>query len=169
MDCGSEVNFLSTTLIDQLKLTCHVLAKPLHIRLAVHRSQSKTNADVTVDFGYQNVSESRCFNIANLDTYDVILGTPFLWQHQVWLGFNPSSVIIGSDTSLEMRGEEVNVVNSAVADIFEDDLQQLRESLKNEAMDLCPNTSKVALPPFHAINHVIPLIDENKIYKYHPV
>lgn len=106
MDCGSEANFLSTTLIDQLKLTCHILAKPLNIQLAVHGSRSKTNANVTVDFSYQNVSESQCFNIANLDAYDVILGTPFLWQHQVWLGFNPSSVIIGSDTALEMRGKE---------------------------------------------------------------
>lgn len=125
MDCGSEANFLSTTLIDQLQLVHHVLAKPLNIRLAVHGSQSKTNADVLVDFGYQNISESRHFDIANLDAYNMILGTPSLWRHKIWLGFNPSSVVVGSDVSLEMRGDEVNVINSAAADIFEEDLQQL--------------------------------------------
>ena len=40
--------------------------------------------------------------------------------------------------------------------------------LAKEARDLCPDTSKAALPPFRVVNHVIPLIDENKVYKYRP-
>jgi hypothetical protein len=168
MDCGSEADFLSTSVIDQLRIPRSVLAKPLNIRLAVHGSCSKTNADVTVQFKYQDIDESRKFDVANLDAYDVILGTPFLFQHSVMVGFNPSRVIVGSNDSLEMRGTEVTTVTSAAADIFEDDLQKVREMLAAEAMDLCPDTSKTALPPFRAVNHVIPLIDESKIYKYRP-
>ena len=67
-----------------------------------------------------------------------------------------------------MRGEEVDSISSAAADIVEDDLQKLRDKLAAEAQDLCPDTSKVALPPFRAINHVIPLIDVDKVYCYQP-
>jgi hypothetical protein len=40
--------------------------------------------------------------------------------------------------------------------------------LKAEASDLCPDTDKSELPPLRAINHTIPLIDENKIYSWRP-
>ncbi|KAF8702927.1 hypothetical protein AX14_014296 [Amanita brunnescens Koide BX004] len=114
------------------------------------------NVDVNVKFNYQNIDELRRFDIANLDAYDIILGTPFLYQHQVMLGFNPSRVVIGSDVSLEMHGVEVSTITSAAADIFEDDLLKVRDMLAKEARDLCPDTSKAALPPFRAVNHVIP-------------
>ena len=106
--------------------------------------------------------------MANLDNYDVILGTPFLYQHQVLVGFNPTRVVIGSAESREMRGDEVNVVSSAAADVVEEDLQKIRVMLKAEAQDLCPDTSKTALPPFRTVNHTIPLIDEDKVYRYRP-
>jgi hypothetical protein len=168
MDCGSEADFLSTTVIDQLRIPRSILAKPLNIQLAVHGSHSKTNVDVTVQFKYQDIDKSRRFDVANLDAYDMILGTPFLFQHSVMVGFNPSCVIIGSNTSLMMCGDEVTTVTSAAADLFEDDLEKVRATLTEEAKDLCPNTSKTALPPFCAVNHVIPLMDKNMVYKYRP-
>ena len=168
MDYGSEADFLSTTIIDQLRIPRTMLAKPLSIHLAVHGSQSKTNVDANVKFNYQNIDELQRFDIAKLDVYDVILGTPFLYQHQVMLGFNPSQVVIGSDVSLEMHGVEVSTITSATADIFEDDLLKVRDMLAKEARDLCLDMSKAALPPFRAVNHIIPLIDENKVYKYRP-
>ena len=32
----------------------------------------------------------RHFDIVNLNNYNAILGTPFLYQYQVVIGFNPS-------------------------------------------------------------------------------
>jgi hypothetical protein len=163
VDCGSEADFVSTTVVDQLRLKRDILAKPLNIRLAVHGSRSKTNASTTVNFQYQEIDEQHRFDVANLDNYDVILGTPFLYQHQVVVGFNPTRVVIGSAEAREMRGEEVEVVSSAAADVVEEDLQKIRTMLKEEAQDLCPDTSTTALPPFRAINYTIPLVDEEKV------
>ncbi|KIL57129.1 hypothetical protein M378DRAFT_39904, partial [Amanita muscaria Koide BX008] len=142
LDCGSEADFISTTIVDQLKLRRDVLAKQLNIRLAVHGSRSKTNASATVNFQYQGINEERRFDVSNLDNNDVILGTPFWYQHQILGGFNPTRVIVGSNVSLPMEGEEVNVVTSAAADVFEDDLEKIRQMLKTEGADLCPDTAK---------------------------
>ena len=37
-----------------------------------------------------------------------------------------------------------------------------------EAQPLCSQAGATALPPFRAINHSIPLIDETKIYPWRP-
>jgi hypothetical protein len=98
----------------------------------------------------------------NLDNYDMILGTPFLYQHQVAIGFNPSRVLVGSSEPMEMKGPEVVTLNSAAMDVVNEGLKDLRRQLKEEAEDLCPDTSKTALPPLREVNHIIPIIDEGK-------
>ena len=84
------VDFLSTTVVDQLQLPRVTYEKPLSVQLAVHGTQSKINCGTTVNFQYQTINCDQRFDITNLDNYDVILGTPFLYQHQVVVGFNPS-------------------------------------------------------------------------------
>ncbi|KAI0069499.1 hypothetical protein K474DRAFT_1568116, partial [Panus rudis PR-1116 ss-1] len=73
VDSGSMADFVSTTLVDQLKLKTDVLAKPLPLQLAVHGSRLKVNHSVTVNFRYQDISGQRRFDVANLDNYDMIL------------------------------------------------------------------------------------------------
>src|SRR6202000_2179020 len=77
-------------------------------------------------------------------------------------------VVVGSDSLLEMRGAEISTIRSAAADVFEQDLSKIREMLKAEAADLCPNPAETDLPPFRALNHTIPLKDELKIYQWRP-
>ena len=166
LDSGSMADFLSTTVADQLKLERETYQKPLSVQLAVHGSRSKINCGTTVQFQYQSISCQRRFDIANLDNYDAILGTPFLYQHQVAIGFNPSRVVVGSSEPLEMKGPEVTTINSAATDILNKGLNELRQQLKEEAEDLCPDTSKTALPPLRAVNHMIPIIDETKVYRF---
>ena len=168
LDTGSMADFLSTTVVDQLRLPRVTYEKPLGIQLAVHGSRSKINCGTTVRFQYQSVNCDRTFNIVNLDNYDAILGTPFLYQHQVAIGFNPSRMIIGSSEPLEMKGPEVTTISSASADLLNKGLDDLREQLRSEAQDLCPHTSKTTLPPLRAVNHSIPLIDEKKVYQFRP-
>ena len=168
LDTGSMVDFLSTTIVDQLKLPKEVYEKPLTVQLAVHGSQLKINCGTTVRFQYQTINCNRRFDIANLDNYDAILGTPFLYQHQVAIGFNPSRVIVGSSKLLEMKGPEVATMTSAAADLLNKGLDELQKELKQEAEDLCPDTSKTALPPMRVVNHMIPLIDEKQIYQFRP-
>ncbi|KAI0045056.1 hypothetical protein FA95DRAFT_1496070, partial [Auriscalpium vulgare] len=168
LDTGSMADFVSTTLVDQLRLKTEVLVKPLPVQLAVHGSRSKITRSTTVQFAYQDIDCARRFDIVNLDNYDMILGTPFIFQHRVLLGLNPTRVVIGSAEPLKIEGIDVTVISSAAADIAEDALDTLRAKLTREAEDLCADTERTALPPLREINHEIPLIDENKVYQWRP-
>jgi Holliday junction resolvase RusA-like endonuclease len=168
LDTRSMADFLSTTVADQLQLTRETYEKPIAVQLAVHGSRSKINCGTTVKFQYQTINCDRRFNIANIDNYDAILGTPFLYQHQVAIGFNPSRVIVGSSDPLELRGPDVSTITSATADLLNQGLDEIRKELRQEAEDLCPDTSMTALPPLRAVNHTIPLKDEKKIYRFRP-
>ena len=168
LDTGSMADFLSTTLVDQLDLRKEYYSKPLSVQLAVHGSRPKINCGVRVNFQYQNISCERRFDVANLDNYDAILGTPFLFQHKVAVGINPPCVVVGSDTPVKLEGPDVITINSAAADLTEDELGQLRNELRREAEDLCTDTSRTSLPPLRAVNHTIPLIDEHKVYRFRP-
>ena len=64
------------------------------------------NTRASVELEYQEIKEARTFDIININNYDLILGTPFMYQHQVCLGFNPARVVVGSDTAL--------VINSGI-------------------------------------------------------
>ena len=168
LDTGSMADFLSTTVTDQLNLRKEYYSKPLSVQLAVHGSRSKINCGTRVNFRYQNIDCERRFDIMNLDNYNAILGTPFLFQHKVAIGLNPSCVVIGSDKPLELNGPEMITVTSAATDLFNDELDGLRAELRKEAEDLCTDPSKTALPPLRAVNHTIPLIDRNKVYRFRP-
>ena len=67
-----------------------------------------------------------------------------------------------------MKGLEVTTIASAAVDLLNKGLDDLRKELRKEAKDLCPDTSKTALPPMRMVNHTIPLMDEKKIYHFRP-
>ena len=81
LDTRSMVDFISTTVVEQLKLPKEVYEKSLAIQLTVHGSRSKINCGTTVWFQYQTVDCDRRFDIANLENYDAILETLLLYQH----------------------------------------------------------------------------------------
>ncbi|KAJ3474054.1 hypothetical protein NLI96_g12674 [Meripilus lineatus] len=168
LDSGSMADFVSTTIVDQLKLDKEILAKQLPVQLAVHGSRTKINSCTTVEFEYQGIKGPRRFDIANLDTYDVILGTPFFFQHKVAIGFNPSRIVVGCVEPEPIKGVETAIITSMAMDILEDELEKLRNQLRKEAEDLCTDAERTELPPLWAVNHRIPLIDERKIYPYRP-
>ena len=168
LDTGSMADFLSTTVANQLQLTRTTYEKLLPVQLVVHGSRSKINCGTTIRFQYQTIDCNRRFDLVNLDNYNAILGTPFLYQHQVAIGFNPSCVVVGSNEPLKMKGPEITMITLAAADLLDKGLNDIRRELRQEAEDLCPETSKTALPPMRAVNHSIPLIDEKKIYRFRP-
>ena len=55
LDTGSMADFLSTTVVDQLKLPRETYEKLLSVQLAVHGSRSKINCGTTVRFQYQTI------------------------------------------------------------------------------------------------------------------
>lgn len=97
-------NFLSTTLTDQLQVRTDVLASAIPLNMAVQGSRSKINRTVVVDLKYQSVACKCQFNLVNLENYDIILGTLFLFQHCAVIGLNPSRVSIGSERDEHSSG-----------------------------------------------------------------
>ena len=164
LNTGLMADFLSTTVMDQLNLQSERYAKPLPVQLTVHGSRSKINCGVKVTFQYQKIDCKRRFDVANLDNYDAILGTPFLFQHKIAIGLNPPCVIVGSTEPVKIEGPDVVRIKSAGASLLEDELTKLRSQLKKEAEDLCADPSKMTLPLFRVVNHTIPLMDEQKVH-----
>ncbi|KAF9507805.1 hypothetical protein BS47DRAFT_1377843 [Hydnum rufescens UP504] len=145
IDTGSLVDFISTTCADQLKL-------PVENLLAVTGSQSLIHHETRVLLELQ-------------DSYDIVLGTPFLYQHSVTLGSNPSHFVIGNTDPLPLRGQDISVIPSCRATIIKENIETLQQQLRTECADLCKAVEETPLPPLHNINHSIPLIDETKVYK----
>ena len=81
IDSGSLVDFMSTKFADQISVRKIALAKLLLIQLAVQGSKSKVNYCTNVRIQYREINSIQHFDIMNLDNYDIILGTLFLFQH----------------------------------------------------------------------------------------
>jgi hypothetical protein len=79
LDTGSMMDFISTKVVDQLKIKTEILVKPVPLYMAVSGSRSIVNRSATVDFTYQGINGRRSFDVCNLDAYDIVLGTPFLF------------------------------------------------------------------------------------------
>ena len=68
--------------------------------------------------------------------------------------------------ALPIRGVDVAKIAARAVDILEGELDKIRQELIMYAQPLCVDPDKTELPPFRAINHTIPLIDENKVYPW---
>ncbi|EMD34543.1 hypothetical protein CERSUDRAFT_54728, partial [Gelatoporia subvermispora B] len=129
LDTGSLADFISSKLAHQLSVQTFELAKPLPVHLAVQGSRAKINTGCRVQVTYQSVSELRYFDVVNLLNYDLILGTPFMFQHCVTVGLNPATVVIGSDAARPIAGQRVRVLESRATEVFNDHLERARTSL----------------------------------------
>jgi len=138
------------------------------LQLAVQGSRSKINSGAKVKFQYQNISEDHYLDIINISSYDVILGTPWMFQHRVCVGLNPSRVVIGSDVALPIMGTSIAGVSSRAVAVETDDLEMARNTLREYAKPLCKMANETELPPLRVINHTIPLNDEGKVYHWWP-
>jgi len=117
LDSGSQSDFISTTLVDQLRLPVQELERPLTLQLAVSGSRGKVKCTVDAKLAYQEVSEERTFDVANLDSHDMILGLPFLMDHSAVIAFNPSQVTIRSDERLPYPSEQAVIITSKAAEL----------------------------------------------------
>jgi hypothetical protein len=82
-----------------------------------------------------------------------------LFQHKV---------MVGSMAPQLIRGAQVQVLESRSIELLEVQISKARAELYEMARPLCAKASETELPPLRAINHAIPLIDESKIYPWHP-
>ncbi|KAG6877222.1 hypothetical protein C0992_010584, partial [Termitomyces sp. T32_za158] len=126
VDTGSLGDFISTTLADQLRVMRIELAKPLTLHLAVQGSRSRINFGAKVNLKYQMINEEQYLDIANLSGYDVILGTPWLFQHGVSVGFNPARVLVKHNNPVPMRGDDVSRIAARAVEAYDDRIECIR-------------------------------------------
>lgn len=112
IDTGSLADFMSLNFAEQLRIPKIQLKKPITIQLAVQGSRSKVNFGVNAWIQYQGTDYKRYFDVINLQHYDVILGTPFLFQHRMMIGFNSPRVVLGSMIPVPIKGTQVSVLES---------------------------------------------------------
>ena len=102
----------------------------------------------------------------NLENYNIILGTLFLFQHKVSISFNNSRIWIESPEPLLIEGEQVTTVSSRVIDTYNQEIKKCRQEIKDYTHDLFKDALETLLLPLRAINHTIPILDEEKKYKF---
>jgi hypothetical protein len=83
LDGGSNTNMLSPEFATVAKVTAVELQEQMTLQLAVTGSRSKINYGTWVPVEFGPIKADTYFDIANIDGYDAILGTPFLWEHAV--------------------------------------------------------------------------------------
>ena len=111
VDTRSLGDFMSSTLANQLKVKRKILGTPLGLQLAVQGSQSKINTTTEAQFQYQGIDLMRHFNIINLNSYDIILGTLGLYQHKVCISLNPAQIVIRQDNlDLIQQGQDTKLM-----------------------------------------------------------
>ena len=81
IDSGSLADFMSTKFADQIVIRKIALAKLLPIQLTVQESRSKVNYCTNIRIQYGEINSIQHFDIINLNNYNIILGTLFLFQH----------------------------------------------------------------------------------------
>ncbi|KAI0731440.1 hypothetical protein C8Q76DRAFT_793505 [Earliella scabrosa] len=148
LDSGSLSDFMSTKLAHQLGIPTVELAKPMLVHLAAQGSRVNVSSGCKAQLAYQNIKESRYFDIMNLLNYDLILGTPFLFQHRVTLGLNPTAVMVGSAISVPIEGKQVCVLESRAAEMYEENLEAARQHLRDYAKDIYTDAVNASITPY---------------------
>jgi hypothetical protein len=83
LDGGSNTNMLSPEFATVAKVPAIELQEQMTLQLAVTGSRSKINYGTWVPMEFGPIKATTYFDIANIEGYDAILGTPFLWEHGV--------------------------------------------------------------------------------------
>jgi len=93
-DSGSTTDAVSPDFTQVAKLEVKELVKPVTLQLGCLGSCSKVNFATTAITEFSSINRNTYLDIANLDKYDCILGTPFLRKHGIFLDFERQEIVI---------------------------------------------------------------------------
>jgi hypothetical protein len=99
LDSGSEGVLLSPEFMRATGMKTFALEQPIALQLACIGSRSTINygTNTTIRFGRKIYDEY--FDVANIEYYDMILGTAFLRKLGITLDFtSPGAVLIGNES-----------------------------------------------------------------------
>jgi hypothetical protein len=87
LDGGSTIDMISTNFASIHKLDLFQLKKPVKLQMATSGSRSIINFRAKAEIECGDFSQTRYFDVVNLDRYQVVLGTLFLKQLNVILNY----------------------------------------------------------------------------------
>src|ERR1700742_2549188 len=93
-DSGSTTDSISPDFTRVAQIPVKTLEDPVTLQLGCVGSRSKINYGTEVDLEFASVTNSTYLDVANLDKYDSILGTPFLRRHGISLDFESQEIVI---------------------------------------------------------------------------
>ncbi|KAJ3560998.1 hypothetical protein NP233_g10469 [Leucocoprinus birnbaumii] len=161
-------DFISTTIAQQLNVPKFELAKAIPVQMVCQGSRSNINYRTKVQFTHQKLNYQHEFDIMNLANYDIVLGTPFLYQHKVSICMEPPAVVIGSENPIPLKGPRIAKMLSRAMTTYEDKLEVIRNGLLSYTKKVCCDGLDTPLPPLREINHKIPLINPDSKYLWRP-
>lgn len=93
-DSGSTTDSISPDFTWVAQIPVKTLEGPVTLQLGCIGSRSKINYGTEVDLKFTSITSSTYLDVANLDKYDSILGTPFLRKHSISLDFESQEIVI---------------------------------------------------------------------------
>ncbi|KAG8725309.1 hypothetical protein FRC09_002671 [Ceratobasidium sp. 395] len=133
LDSGSLGNFISSTVVNQLRIKTEVLAKPMGLAMAVSGLRGVIKHSATVNIKCQDIDNTYCLDVANLDCYNLISGTTFMYRHSIMLGFNPESVLVRSNKPSPLDGPTIQTISSNATEVYEAEIEKIRDMLNRKA------------------------------------
>ncbi|KIJ52174.1 hypothetical protein M422DRAFT_157174 [Sphaerobolus stellatus SS14] len=163
LDSGCKGIIMSSDFMRANKLPKFELEKPVILQLACMGSKSTVQYGLTAKILLGNQKYDQYFNIANVDYYNVILGTPFLCRFEILLDFKNNCVKLGK-LSFPNRFGNITPMESRIS-LNKSDILDLCEAWQNKYTDIFGDIP-LELPPFREVNHEIKLIDPSKVIQY---
>jgi hypothetical protein len=93
-DSGSTTDSTSPDFTQVAKLDMQTLEQLVTLQLGCVGSQSKINYGTEDEVKFTSINCKTYLDVANLDRYDCILGTPFMRRHKIALDFGSNEIVI---------------------------------------------------------------------------
>jgi hypothetical protein len=93
-DSGSTTDAVSPDFTRVANLSVSILEDPVTLQLGCVGSRSKLNFGTESRMKFASIDDNIYLDVANLDKYDTILGTPFLMRHGISLDFETHEIVI---------------------------------------------------------------------------
>ena len=93
-DSGSTTDAISPDFTRVARLPILELENPVTLQLGCSGSRSKINYGSEANVKFALITSDTYLDVANLDKYDSILGTPFMRKHGIILDFETQEIVI---------------------------------------------------------------------------
>jgi hypothetical protein len=93
---------VSPEFVQVTRLKAIELEEQMALQLTLSSSRSKINYGIWAHMEVDALKEHRYFDVSNVDDYDVILGTLFMWMNGISLIFEDGGWVMWKSTCMEL-------------------------------------------------------------------